>query len=338
MDMSKKLCLLFGIIATTALCTSLAGSAEAASLTAEQILSQYNLVTTGNVSTTSDIEGSAAVGGSLNAATFFNNAQDLPASPSIYLFGAIGKGNLNIDRKGSLYSNDVVTSPPLNFNGGASYALPAALSITNYTTPLNALETELGALTANSVYTSAPNRLNFDVTPGADDIAVFDISAAALGGLLSNAANPNITFSGLTQTDPNLSIVINVTGATSFDANADNVNFNADTYLDEHIIWNFEGFTSLNFRSWHGAVLAGDATVANGSPIEGFLYALNFYGGGELHNFAFEGTLPAKLNVSPERPLAAAPEPSTWAMLAGGFAALGVVAFRRRRASAPAEI
>ncbi len=126
MDMSKQLSLLFGIIATTALCTSLASSAEAASLTAEQILSQYNLVTTGNVSTTSDIEGSAAVGGSLNAATFFNNAQDLPASPSIYLFGALGKGNLNIDRKGSLYSNDVVTSPPINFNGGASYALPAA--------------------------------------------------------------------------------------------------------------------------------------------------------------------------------------------------------------------
>jgi choice-of-anchor A domain-containing protein len=331
--MSKQLSHSFGVLATTALCAAWAGSADAASLTAEQILSQYNLVAAGNVSTTSDIDGSAAIGGSLKGTTFFSNARDLPASPSIYLFGALARGNLNIDNKGSLYSNDVVTSPPVNFNGGASYALPAGLSITNYTTPLNALETELGALTANSVYTSEPNRLTFHVTPGANDIAVFDISASALGGLLANTANPNIMFSGLTQTDPNLTIVVNVTGATTFDANADNVNFSGDTYLDEHIIWNFEGFTSLNFRSWHGAVLAGDATVTNGSPIEGFLYALNFYGGG-LHNYAFDGTLPA----NPNRPFGAVPELSTWAMLVGGFAGLGVVGFRRRRASAATAI
>ena len=70
-----------------------AGSAQGASLTAAQILSEYNLVASGNVSTTSDIEGSAAIGGSLNAATFFDSVHDLPASPSIYLFGALGSGN-----------------------------------------------------------------------------------------------------------------------------------------------------------------------------------------------------------------------------------------------------
>jgi hypothetical protein len=80
-------------------------------------------------------------------------------------------------------------------------------------------------------------------------------------------------------------------------------------------------------------VLAGDATVTNGSPIEGFLYALNFYGGG-LHNYAFDGTLPA----NPNRPFGAVPELSTWAMLVGGFAGLGVVGFRRRRASAATAI
>jgi choice-of-anchor A domain-containing protein len=44
------------------------------------------------------------------------------------------------------------------------------------------------------------------------------------------------------------------------------------------VIWNFEDATNITVNQWHGAVLAGDATVTNGSPMEGFLYAKNFVG------------------------------------------------------------
>jgi hypothetical protein len=59
--------------------------------------------------------------------------------------------------------------------------------------------------------------------------------------------------------------------------------------------------------------------------MEGFLYAKNFVGGGELHDFPFEGTLPS-----------AVPEPSTWAMMALGFKS-GAAARSFRRGVAAGE-
>jgi PEP-CTERM motif len=88
------------------------------------------------------------------------------------------------------------------------------------------------------------------------------------------------------------------------------------------VIWNFENATAVNVKSLHGAVLAGDASVTNSSPMEGFLYAKNFTGGGELHDFPFDGTVPGTV-----------PEPSTWAMMATGFAGLGFLCLRRRGAA-----
>ncbi|MGA8586276.1 MAG: collagen-binding domain-containing protein [Roseiarcus sp.] len=59
----------FGSVA--ALCAVWCGSAQAE--TAPEILSTFNLVTEGNATTESDIEGSAVVGGNLTGSTFFNN-------------------------------------------------------------------------------------------------------------------------------------------------------------------------------------------------------------------------------------------------------------------------
>ena len=88
------------------------------------------------------------------------------------------------------------------------------------------------------------------------------------------------------------------------------------------MIWNFEDASNVSVNRWHGAVLAGDATVTNTSPMEGFLYAKNFIGGGELHDFPFQGNVPS-----------AVPEPSTWAMMAIGFAGLGFLGLRGRKAT-----
>ena len=70
--------------------------------TADDILKEFNLVTGGNVTTGSDIEGSAVIGGVLQGATFFNN--NVPTDPAIDLYGSLG-GSLNVDNNGVLYTN-----------------------------------------------------------------------------------------------------------------------------------------------------------------------------------------------------------------------------------------
>ena len=88
--------------------------------------------------------------------------------------------------------------------------------------------------------------------------------------------------------------------------------------LKHALIWDFPDATTLNFANWAGAVLAPNATVTNIAPIEGTLYAQDFAGNGELHNFNYTGPLGDPVP-------AAVPEPGSFVLLAGGVAAaLGV--------------
>ena len=61
--------------------------------------------------------------------------------------------------------------------------------------------------------------------------------------------NYNITFANETSAT---TIVINVTGSFT---EGGGENFNGDTYLNEHVIWNFEDATSVNVKSlaWRGS-------------------------------------------------------------------------------------
>ena len=75
--------------------------------------------------------------------------------------------------------------------------------MSDFTTPLNALQTQLGGLDKNSDFTIANNAVTFNVTP-VDGVAVFDISGAQLA-----TPNASITFTNETSAT---TIVIDVTG------------------------------------------------------------------------------------------------------------------------------
>jgi choice-of-anchor A domain-containing protein len=291
--------------------------AHAAGLTADSILDQFNAVVSDNFSTNSDVEGRLVAGNINNggSSTFYENPNSSSAPSAFKGVNALTIQNCpscNVNHGGGV---NFITSNAgsFNLNGGGTVAQNSpSFSMSDFTTPLNGLQTSLASLASNSTVSSPnSNSLVFDVTP-VDGTAVFDISGSALAG--SGGDNYNITFSN----ESAKTIVINVTGSFT---EGGGENFNGDTYLNEHVIWNFEDATSVNVKSWHGAVLAGDASVTNSSPMEGFLYARNFTGGGELHDFPFDGTLPG-----------AVPEPSTWAMMALGFSGLGFLGFRRRSA------
>lgn len=302
--------LAFGAVATFA-----AATAHADTLTAGQIMTQFNGVVTGNFSTASDVEGRLVANHLVRGATFYNNPSNTPsayAAVNAITIGANGGGNVN---NGGSVNYIASNAGHFNLNGGGSikHGVPT-FSMADFSTPLNALESQLaGMANANGVLNAAdPNNFTFNLTGNAASTSVFNLTTRQLG----SAAN--INFSGTAGT-----VIINVRydgavggdGAKAFTING---NFNDNSHMGNRLVWNFVDTTAVNFRGWYGAVLAGGSTVSAGSAMNGFLYAANYVGNGELHDRTFAGVLP----TSP------VPEPSSWAMLGAGLA---VLAFVRRR-------
>lgn len=294
-------------------------SAQAAPLTSSQILNQFNAVITGDVSTTSDIEGRLVVNNLVKGATFYNNprgnASDYSAVNAINI-GVNGGGNVN-NGGGVNYVNSNLGSFNLNAGGSIKHSVPT-FSIADFSTPLNALEAQLaGMASANSLLNASdPNNFNFGLTGNASSTSVFNITTSQL------ASAATINFSGTANT-----VVINVRydGAVTQNgvkALTINGNFNDNSQLGSRIIWNFVDTTQLNFKGWYGTVLAGTSDVQAGSAMNGFLYAESYTGPGELHDRNFLGTLPA----------APVPEPATWAMMGVGLAGLALMRRRQNKA------
>jgi choice-of-anchor A domain-containing protein len=293
------------------------GSGHATTLTAEQVLTQFNAVISGSFTSNSDVEGRLLANTITGGTTFYENPRGTASASTFGSVNAItiGPGSYNVDNGGNV---NWITSnaATFNLNGGGSDAQNTPhFTITDFTTPLNALVTQLSALTSNSTVNAAdPNNFTFKENPNSTGTAVFNVTASSL------EAARNLVFSGTAST-----IIVDVTDSTLAALNFQNTNFNVAGDLNRQIIWNFEDSPSLTFGGWHGTILAPSATVTNTSAIEGTLYAENFDGGGELHDFTFDGTLPPT----------AAPEPATLTIFATGVA--GLAAMRRRRKSRRAQ-
>jgi choice-of-anchor A domain-containing protein len=308
--MMKSMQALGGVSMIVLMAAATAGPARAASDSVKDILSSFNLITTGNVSTNSDIVGDAVVGGNLSGATFFGGGTNVPSSPDLYLFGKLNS-SLNLNSGGNLYYAGS-TSQHVNYNGGGKLhtTLPNALSY--YTDPLTDLSTQLSDLTATTGTSFVNGKFNAGSNTG---IVVFDINGSTLA---SDLVNHDISFTGGKGVT---SYIINVIGNFT---DSSSTHFNVD---QEDALFNFENATTVNLGQWGASILAPDATVkiTSGGNIEGSLFAESFLGGGELHNNnLFNGALPT----------AAVPEPSTWAMVIAGFAGLGFLGWRRGRSGA----
>jgi hypothetical protein len=250
------------------------------SISAETILKKFNIVTTGDVTTSSDIEGAAIIGGNLNGATFFNNSSDLPNAPVIYLYGQ-QYGNLNIDNGGTLYIGAGDQQGTVNLNGGAKIVTGVPDSAAYYTSVLTSLSSQLSGLsdTTGASVTAVPNDTTFNSGAGANGVAVLNISSSQLAQDMSGTTINFNVQSGVT-------MVINVTGGGAF---AENGNWNT---IQPDVIFNFESNASLSVTQFDASILAPGATVTSSSPINGTLFAANFDGNGEIHDYTFQGTLP----------------------------------------------
>jgi hypothetical protein len=207
-----------------------AAPARAEPLTAKDILSSFNLVTTGNVSTQSDIVGDTVVGGDLSGATFFSGGSHIPASPTLYLFGK-PNSSLNLNSGGSLYYAGS-SSKKVNYNGDGKLHTTLANPLGYYTGPLTDLSTQLSDLTATTGTSFVNGKFDAGSNTG---IVVFDINGSALA---SDLVNHDISFAGKGMT----SYIINVLGNFT-DPNS--THFNVD---QEDALFNFEDATKG--QSW----------------------------------------------------------------------------------------
>jgi choice-of-anchor A domain-containing protein len=298
-----------------------AASASAATLTTKEILADFNAVVYTNGSTPSDIEGAAVIGGNFSGATVFNSPNDggSRSQPTGYgaltVFGSTSGNTIDIDNSGDAYVGGV-HGATISFNGGHYIAAPGN-TIGDFETPLNKLSTTLKGLTPNSTFHPDLNDATFNATPGANGVAVFDVTSSALDASGGYQINFNKATTVIIDVDAS-----GTAGVVNFHANA----LNIPTADDNYIIWNFYNATSVGLGTTiGGTVIAPLANVSNGTQIDGDLVAKSWTGSGELHSYTYEGWLPPS----------GAPEPATWAMMILGLGLVGVLA-RRRGAAAPA--
>ncbi|HTU53511.1 MAG TPA: choice-of-anchor A family protein [Acetobacteraceae bacterium] len=310
----KSLILGASMIAAATLIGGIAdpGAAHADQLSAATILQDFNAVIYDNASTSADIEGAAVVGGNFSGATMYSNPTGSQPSGfgALTVFGSTSGNPININNGGSAYVAGT-EGAIIDFNGGGTYIAAPGATIADFETPLDDLSTELSQLTATGTVPSPANNEVITAVPGSDGIAVINLTATQLEEIPSY----KIDLNGAS------TLIINVSGSSiDFNANDESGITGAD-----NIIWNFYDATSVTLGTQiAGTVLAPDANVTNDNQIDGTLVAKSWTGQGELHEYPFDGTLPAT----------SVPEPGSLGLLAAGLAAFFLLrSVRRRNAS-----
>lgn len=304
--MSRAACLATLLTCAIALPGTPAGATE---LTVSDMLTQFNAVILGDFSSQHDVEGRVAVGGDLKkGATFYNRPSATPSAlGAVNVAGDVLHGDYNVNNGGNIVIGGT-NNGRFNLNGGGNLTVGQPnLVPADLVTAARATSLQLNGLAANSTINASDlNSVRFEAAP-VNGLAVFSVTTAAL------ETYRNIIF----DLDNAATAIVNVSGVNF----KDTANFNAGADVNQHVLWNFADASRLDFqRSWHGSILAPDAFVTNSTAMEGTLIAGSFKGGGELHDYAFLGTLPAS-NV---------PGPATLGILVIGLA--GLVHARTARA------
>jgi choice-of-anchor A domain-containing protein len=261
--------------------------------------------------------GASYVGGNSKGINYDNQAQIVGS-----LAGNLNKGGSvgSLADSGSHVNGGGLTQASVNYIATTR----AAASSTDFGTVLGDMSTSLSHVKGNSLVTFNSQGAVFNATP-VNGVAVFDLTALANPLNLSDKRQLDDLVFGSS------SIKFNLNGATTVIINSDNksistnANFSNASAVGSKLLWNLYDATSVSIGTqWGGSVLATDASFTNGNSIEGGVYAASFVQRGEIHQVAFGGVIP----------VAAVPEPETYAMLMAGLGLVGFMSRRRKQRAA----
>jgi choice-of-anchor A domain-containing protein len=275
-------------------------------------LFDWNLVVRHNLNITSEVDGSALIGGNVTGTS--NYAVQTVTNPNgvgLAVGGDIAAGtNVQVNNGGNLaYAGSIFGVANLN-GGGSSYYQPAVSNmVADAFAEAASLSAYLGALGATGTVDGAGNMNAATTTIGTEQVAVYTMTQATIAGL--GQLNLNLGSADI--------VVINFDasgsgGAASFAAPPNFVG-GLNQANSSRIIWNFLNTTSLTVNNnFNGSILAADADLAllgggiNGTVIVDSVSAMN----AEVRLNTFAGAIPA---------------PGSMALLSLG----GLLAARRRR-------
>lgn len=319
----------------------------AADLSIEDILHDYNAVTSGNLNSSQEVEGRAFVNGDLTGSNINLGFAPLPAGTDALLVvnGRTTIGRIN-GQNGNVYLNDAQgVSTGIEKSGNAPFSVYVNGAFTGQDN-FRVVHANQGDLSAQvprinfagvskySTYLSgltgaAYAGANFNVRDNAvqsegydwdaSRVTVYNTSISALqsGNFMTNLA-----------ANSGQSMIVNVSGTSgTFGLNA-----NSGASMAGQILWNFYEATDINVNTKIvGSVLAPNATMSGfGGSTEGsvFAKAINLFNG-ELHLRPFQGDLPSMTATSvPE--IGAQGAAGAIALVLGSMA---VMSGRRRRAA-----
>lgn len=346
--------------------TLVSGAACAAPLTANQMLQQFNVVVSGNLSSTSHVDGRAYVGLDANGGDYVQHVGDTPASAYAGLtVGGTLSGNVHVNGLGLVTGGD---ANGVNVNSGASYVggsasgssfngaawvSGSASSVnfngaghaasyvnTNNNNVLNAPTSQMSsALAASSstnfasVMTGLSSQLSaLHATAG----TTVSYSNNDSNVLLSGTAVNGVLVFDLTHEDSKIfsskvtDISFNLGGAATVIFNTDDTSLNLSANFNQAQALGSQliwNFAGHDTSVTVGRTFGGQVLVADGS--------FSNVGGANVEGGVFARTLNQFGEIHLQGftgtvPSAPVPEPETYAMLLAGLGLMGAMLRRRK--------
>ncbi|EQB18547.1 choice-of-anchor A family protein [Novosphingobium lindaniclasticum] len=321
------------------------------------VLKTWNLVVLGDLTSSSEVEGRTFVGGNLDGNSSNYQITALPASstgtPGLTVVGDVNGGHKNLNNgSGAIVGGNVNSG--LNLNGAAqTVQVGGTISNTNVNnntvtsglaasnpqfaqnlaqqkslieTSMEGLSHAMSTEAANSQLTISGNRGTFNAQPGADGVAVFNISAADLDKIGEIQFNLNGADTA----------IVNVSGKS---IRLDDNFLGGTNNLGEKVVWNFHEAADLSLTTaWGGSVLAPGANATTSNYIQGSAVFGNLVQNGEMHVGTYTGGYtpggnpgtPGGSSGGSSGGATDVPEPGMVGLFALGLGAL--LFWRRRRA------